>query len=58
MRPLTLHAFVDCWVRAITSLDPQVWLLVSCGQRAAMLARGGDGWVVIGERATDGAELE
>jgi hypothetical protein len=22
-RPLTLHAFADCWVRAFTSLDPQ-----------------------------------
>ena len=22
-RPLTLHAFADCWVRTSTSLDPQ-----------------------------------
>ena len=22
-RPLTLHAFADCWVRTFTSLDPQ-----------------------------------
>ena len=46
-RALALHESSGCWVRAIT-LDPQVWLLVSCRERAAMLA-GGLGWV-SGER--------
>ena len=39
-RALVLHESSGCWVRAIT-LDPQVWLLVSCRERAAMLAGGG-----------------